>query len=171
MQQTFFSHFWPFFSLLPHYSAQKLKLAKNVENTWRYYPFTHEYHKWRSYDIWFLRHKTKQTKFLSFWAISCPLILLTTWKSNEKRHLEVLSFYTFAPHMTTIIWCMVSEIWSANRIFSHSFFKLKCLQKWKKCWQISFYTCVPKIMIRWCTAPEMCCATNRLTDARMEKVT
>ena len=102
----FFSHFWPFFSLLPHYSAQKLKFAKNVENTWRYYPFTHEYHKWRSYDIWFLRHKTEQTKFLSFWAISCPLILLITWKSNEKRHLEVLSFYTLHH-----IWRQSYDVW------------------------------------------------------------
>ena len=29
------------------------------------------YHKWRSYDAWFLRYKAQQS-FLSFWAIFCP---------------------------------------------------------------------------------------------------
>ena len=52
-----FCHFRPFFALLPHYWPQKLKFGKNVKNTWRYYPFTHVYHKSRSYDVWFLRYK------------------------------------------------------------------------------------------------------------------
>ena len=50
-------HFRPFFAILPHYWPQKLNFGKNVKNTWRYYPFTHVYHKSRSYDVWFLRYK------------------------------------------------------------------------------------------------------------------
>ena len=43
--------------------------------------------------------------------------------------------------------------------------KIKISQKWKKTLQISsFYTCVPKTMIRWCTVPEIWCGW-------MEKVT
>ena len=41
--------------------------------------YIHVYHKWRSYDIWFLKCKVPQT-FLSFWAIFCPFSPLTTWK-------------------------------------------------------------------------------------------
>ena len=55
--------------------------------------------------------------------------------------------------------------------------KIKILKKWKKLLETSsFYICVPKIMIRWCTVPEICCArwtdggTNRWTDRRTEKV-
>ena len=41
-------------------------------------------------------------------------------KKNWKKHLGILSFYTFPPLMT-IIWCMVPEIWSMTGIiFCHS---------------------------------------------------
>ena len=85
-------------------------------------------------------------------------------------------------------WCMIHGIWSTtDRIFSHSgpFFALlhpltqpppapfpppanlttqrtKILKKWKKQLEISsFYTGVSKIMIRWCTVPEIWCADGR----------
>ena len=118
-----FCHFRPFFALLPHCWTQKLKFGKNVKNTWRYYPFTHAYHKLRSYDTWFLRYKVQRTEFLSVWAIFCPLTFLTTQKikilKNLKNLLKILSFYTCVPQMTTM-WCMVPERLSAtNRIFCH----------------------------------------------------
>ena len=73
-------HFRPFFALLPHYWTRKLKFGKNVNNTWRYHPFTHLYHKSRSHDVWFQRYKVQRREFLSFWATFCPLTLLTTKK-------------------------------------------------------------------------------------------
>ena len=73
-------HFRPFFALLPHYWPRKLKFGKNVNNTWRYYPFTHLHHKSRPHDVWFQRYKVQRTEFLSFWATFCPLTLLTTKK-------------------------------------------------------------------------------------------
>ena len=39
--------------------------------------------------------------------------------------------------------------------------KIKILKEWKKCLEISFYICIPKIMIRWCTVREICCVTDR----------
>ena len=43
--------------------------------------------------------------------------------------------------------------------------KIKTLKKWKKQLEISlFYICAPKIVIRWCTVPEICCATDGRTD-------
>ena len=73
-----FLSFWLFLALLPQYWRRKLKSRKNIKN-WIYSPFTHVYHNWRSCDVLFLRFKAKKS-FLSFWAIFCPLTLLTTWK-------------------------------------------------------------------------------------------
>ena len=69
----------------------------------------------------------------------------------------------------TIIWCMVTEIWSmTDRIFCNfgPFFgpfnslktrKIKILENWKKFLEIlSFCTNVPKIMIICYTVPENC---------------
>ena len=47
--------------------------------------------------------------------------------------------------------------------------KSKFKRKWKKHLEISsFDTCVPQIMIRWRTAPEIWCATDGRTDGRMD---
>ena len=51
--------------------------------------------------------------------------------------------------------------------------KIKFSKKWKKHLEISLsYICVPKIMIRWCTFPEILCMTDRQRqmDGLMEKV-
>ena len=48
---------------------------KNKKNCWRYH-FTHVYQKPQSYDVRFLRYRVR----LTFWAIFCPFIPLTTWK-------------------------------------------------------------------------------------------
>ena len=72
----------------------------------------------------------------------------------------------------TIIWYMVPDTWSTtNRIFfslDHFFpfdpntTKIKILKKWKNCVEIiSFYTCVPQMMIIWCMVPETYSTTGR----------
>ena len=69
----------------------------------------------------------------------------------------------------TIIWCMVPEIWSVTdgeRFLSFGTIfclftplktrKIKILKKWKKSWRYyHFYKIVPKIMIIYCTVPEI----------------
>ena len=54
------SYFLPFY---PPLTTQKIKLLKNEKQSWRYYHFTHAYHKWKSYDVWFLRYGVWQTEF------------------------------------------------------------------------------------------------------------
>ena len=50
--------------------------------------------------------------------------------------------------------------------------KIKKKKKEKKCLEISsFYTCVPQIMITWCTVHKTWCAMDRWTDGWAEKVT
>ena len=66
-----------FFVILGHFLALtllttwKIKVLKNEKNTRRYYHFTFAYHKWWSYEVWFLRYRGQQN-FLSFWTIFCP---------------------------------------------------------------------------------------------------
>ena len=69
---------------------------KNETNAWRYYPFTRVYHKWRSYDIWYLKYKARQTEFFChFGSFFCCFIPLTIWKikilNNLKKYLEKIS--------------------------------------------------------------------------------
>ena len=42
--------------------------------------------------------------------------------------------------------------------------KIKILKKWKKAWRYPHFTCVPKIIIRWCMVPEIWCATDWRMD-------
>ena len=62
--------FCPFIFL----TTRKINILKIWKNAWRYYHFTHVYHKWQSYDVWFLRYGVQQTeffvildRFLPFW--------------------------------------------------------------------------------------------------------
>ena len=115
-----FCHFRPFFALLPHYWPQKLKFGKNVENTCNYHPFTHMNHKPRSYIAWFLRYKVQKTKFFVIMGHFLPFDSPDKWKNQNfekiKKLLEILSFYTGVPQMTTIS-CMIPEISSVRDIF------------------------------------------------------
>ena len=67
--QRIFCYFGQFLALLPpspplSLATQKIKILKKWKlNTWRWYNFTHAYHKWQSYDVWFLRHEAPQTSF------------------------------------------------------------------------------------------------------------
>ena len=58
---------------------QNFEKMKKKKNTWRYYHFTHVYHKWQSYDVWFVRYRVQQTglfvildHFLLFYPLKNP---------------------------------------------------------------------------------------------------
>ena len=42
-------------------------------------------------------------------------------------------------------------------------------KKWQKPLEISFYTCAPKYMIRWCRVLEIWCSTDGQTDRWMDR--
>ena len=97
--------------------TQKPNFGKNVKNTWRYHPFTHMYHKSRSYDIWFLRYEVQQTKFFCHPRSFTSFYILTARKmkiwTKWKKQLEI-SFYTSVPkmyhdHMLYCSWDMAHE--------------------------------------------------------------
>ena len=111
--------------------------------------YIYVYHKWRSYNIWFLKYKVQQTGIFLILGHFCPFSTLTTQKiKNWKKHLQVLSFCTFAPQ-----WCMVPEMWSATDIiFSHSelFFAFTpCGSRKSKFWKNEKTT--QDIILQMCT--------------------
>ena len=118
-------------------------------------------------------------KFLSFWTIFCPFTLLTTWKikilkkgtpgdtiilhKGTKNHDQMLhcswdrirdgcgfyfSFWAIFWHFTPI---------TTKKI------KMKKKMKKKHLEISSFCTWVPRIMITWCTVPEIWCAMDGQT--------
>ena len=155
-----FSHFGPFFALLPPNSLEnqnfeKMKIMSidtillmcTINQNHMMYPFWHM--------------ECDRHKFFSFSAIFCPVTFLTAWKikisKKWKTYPEISSFYTCAPKIM-IRWRTVPEIWSVMDVIIFHFVmffalipstarKFKIL-KWKKLLEIiSFYTSVPKIMI------------------------
>ena len=104
--------------------------------------------------------------------------ILKKWK----KYLEISSFYICVPKIM-IRWCTVPEIWCMTDIIVISHFglffallppnspKKQNFEKIKKkCVEISsFYICVPKIMIRWCTVPEICCVTEGWRDGQTKR--
>ena len=74
--------FWANFGPLTRLTMLKINIWKNIKNAWRYYPFTHVYHKWRLYDVSFLKYKAQQS-FLSFCA------LFSTDPTNNSKNQSV----------------------------------------------------------------------------------
>ena len=136
------------------------------------------------YCSWDMTHDVCNCYF-SFWVIFLTFNPSNNPKNKNfkkmKKHLKISSFYTSVPK---IIYYTVPEIWHMTdvivtfhlRLFFCLFTplaaqKIKISEKWKKSLEISFYTCVPKITIRWCTVPEIWCVTDRRTNGQTEKVT
>ena len=85
-------YFGPIFALLPHEQPKKSKFKKNEKNNRRYHHFTHftqVYHKWKSYDVWFLRYGARQTEFFIILGHFLPFYPTNPKKSkfwkNEKN--------------------------------------------------------------------------------------
>ena len=81
MHNEQFFEFWVNFCLLTLLTTQKIKILKKWKNVWRYCHFTLVYHKWQSYDVWFLRYGAWKTESLVILDIFCPFTSLTTQKN------------------------------------------------------------------------------------------
>ena len=147
-------------------------------------------HKLQSYDLWFLRYEAWQTNFLVILNRFLPFY------NNPKNHNfeklknapgDIIILHKCTKNHDYMLYCS----WDMARDRCNFYFsfwaifcpftplttqKIKILKSWKRCMEISsFYICIPKIMIRCCTIPEIWCATDgRIdgqTDGRTEKVT
>ena len=111
---SFWAIFCPFISL----KTLKIKIGKNMKKAWRYYPFTHVYHKWRSYDVSFLKYKAWDRVF--FVILDHFLYIDPNNPKNQNfvkwKSLEISSFLRLCT-TNDIIWCMLPEILSATGNF------------------------------------------------------
>ena len=107
-----FCYFGPFFALLPppppNNPKNKNFKKMKIKNTWRYYHFTHVYHKSQSYNEWFPRYQARQRDFFVILDYFLPFYSLTTQTikilKKWKIHLEILSFYKCVPSMMYDSW-------------------------------------------------------------------
>ena len=62
--------------------CDRLKLVSmgHLKNAWRYYRFTHEYHKWHHFMYGSWDMECNEHNFLSFWTIFWTFNPLTVWK-------------------------------------------------------------------------------------------
>ena len=110
--------------------------------------------------------------YFLFWAIFCPFTPLTCLKNENfkkmKKHLEISSFYKNEPKIMIVCYTVaeIRHVTNVIIIFHFGLFfallpfcpstltltaqKIQISKKSRNCLVISsFYTCVPKIMIRW----------------------
>ena len=131
-------------------------------------------------EIWCVTDLIVIFHFGLFFALATSLTAHKIKISKQwKKHLEISSFYTSVPKIINRLYCS----WDMTRSGCNFCFNLglyfsflplyspknknfKKMKKNKKILEILFYTCVPKTMIRWCTVPEIWCATNGQTDGR-----
>ena len=87
-RQNFFS-IWTILPPLP-LTTQKKNLKKWKKRLW-YHHFIQQYHKWESYDVWFLRYELQHAITIApFWAICCPFNPQTTQKTKILKKWEKL---------------------------------------------------------------------------------
>ena len=135
----------------------------------------HVYNKQQSYDVWFLRYGVWQTEFLPFWTIFCNSIPLTPKNQNFKKMKkppgDIITLHMCTINRNHIMysswdmkcdWQNFLSFWTVFCPFTPiTTQKIKTLKNWKKHLEIlSFYTSVPKIMIRCYTVPEICHVTD-----------
>ena len=124
-----FLSFWNVFRTFTHLATQKIKILKKWKKTCRYYHFTHVFHKWQSYDVWFLRYLAWQTISLLFWTIFPPkktqkIKILKKWKNSPVNIIILHKCTKNHDHMLHCSWGMIEKKISG---YVKSFDETKCI--------------------------------------------
>ena len=119
--QEHFLLFWPIFCPCAPLRTQIKIKKKNEKSTGRYHHFTHVYHKWQSYDVWFLRYGVQWTEFFVILDHFFPFTPITTQKiktsTKWKKHLDISSFYTSVSKKNKndhILHCCNAKLWKCS---------------------------------------------------------
>ena len=154
-----------FLSFYPLWTHKiKIKKKKKKKNTCRYYHFINVYHKQHSYDVWFLRYEVQRTEvfvildfFLAFYPSNNPKIQNFEKMKTPPGGINILQRYNINDNYTMYGFRDTKHVEQNFLSFWTIFcWKIKILKKWKKNLQIlSFYTCVPQMIIIWCMVSEI----------------
>ena len=97
-------------------TTQKTKLKKKEKTTWNYYHFTLVYHKWQSYNVWFLKYGAWQQ--IEFCSISNHFLPFYPTNNLKNQNFEkVFKKAWWCHHFTLVyhkwqsydVWCIVPE--------------------------------------------------------------
>ena len=150
-------HFLPFY--LPN-NLTNQNFEKNEKTTLRYYHFTHVYHKWHSYDVWFLKYREWQTEFFVFLNHFLPFYPSNNpkkskfWKNLKKKDTWRYYHFTQVYHKQQLydVWLLRYEAWQTEFFVIWDHFlpfyplttqEIKVLKKMKKLPRdiITLHTC------------------------------
>ena len=170
-------------NLLPFYLPRNLKKSKFWKNIKKpgdtiILNKCTKKHDHMLYCSWDMVHDISNLYF-SFWAIICPFFTsITAWKMkiSKKWKKKVWRCHNFTQitknydHTVYCYWDMAHDgnyfsFWAISCPFGPYLApKIKISKEIKKTLKMSFYTSASKIMIRWCTVPELWCVTDGWTD-------
>ena len=108
-------HFFAFTPL----TTQKIKTLKKLKNNLIYYHFMHVYHKWQSYDVWFLRYRAWRTNFFFYFGQFFALLSLKNMKNQNFEEKEMPGDIIILhkcnkihDHMLFCSWYMARDRWN-----------------------------------------------------------
>ena len=144
-----FLSFWTASFPFTPYGPRKSKFWKNEKSNWRYYHFTNVYHKWQSYDVWFLRYGVQQTEFFVILDHFLPF-----YPSNNPKNQNFEKMKKLPGDIIILHRCNINDnhmmygSWDTEHdrlpFYPLTTQKIIILKKWKKHLEIlSFYTCAP----------------------------
>ena len=125
------------------------------------------------YGFWDIRHDGQEFyvilgHFLPFDPPNTPKILnfLKMKKTRTYYHFKLV-YHKWQPYDVWLLrYGTRQNIFSFWTIFCPfiplTTQKIKILKRWKKCLEISFYTCVPYMKTIWCMVPEIWSTTDRI---------
>ena len=174
-RQNFLSFWTVFLPFYPSNNPKNQKFEKMKKLPGRYH-FIRVYHKWQSYDVWFLRYEARRTEcfvildhFLPFYPPNNQKNQNFEKTNKPPRDIIILHMCTINDnHMMYRSWdmeCDRQNFLSSWTVFcpftALTTWKIKILQKWKKHLEIlTFYTSVSQMTIIWCMVPEIWSVTD-----------
>ena len=176
-----FLSFWTIFCPFTPLTTQKIKITKNEKNPGDIMILHRctKYHDHMLYCSWDVT--LDRCNYFSFRAIFCPFTPANSPKNQNFLKMKKNPGVIIISHKCNkimITYYTVPERWLVTGVIIFHFELFFALlpsnsaknQNQKKPWDmLLFYTCEPKIMIRWCTVPEKWCTTDRQTDKRMDR--
>ena len=132
--------------------------------------------------IWCMVPVIWRVNVLSFWAIFCPFLSSYPTNNSKNQNFEkrkkTISLHKCTKNHDYMLYCSSDMACDRSNCYFSSWV-IFCLftpltaqkiKNWKKLKKtpgdITINTCVPKIMIRCCSVPEIWYATHRWTDGK-----